>query len=956
MAGIYVPIDPNAVVWKEDVSASLPAPSLSDKDPPGTRFPQTMVQWMHLAGKNKATFKVYSPAKAAVRKFTLPSSLGTVSDFLELSPLPFAIAKELRALPGGVPTFYLASDKGTSVFNDDELRDANQILWPDVKEVYFGVLFQDRVSLAPRVWIDMLWKATNKDANWQAFGSQMYTPLNQTEIRVLDHTGAPINQAKLEYKDAKGAIKILNAGKDGNIALSDTATEFRWKGDPAQSADTLPVISLYENGTSAAPGGWLSVPAKPGLWHAQVLDLSLWFSKPPNGVNVSRYHADCRIEQIVDGIATFRRLVDDLLASASPGHGAHLAGWVFKDFVLDSDRGDDTKFSTLINKIRNGGGDVRLLVNQKLSLKKGVDNIAIPGSLIGLALAPCAPAVAELLGNNMKTDLSGYICLAVAIPVLISLIGTGTVSAKEIADKKFEDSKPLVDILEAIQPDIAIWDSYPAKFEDNPIKTELPGLPLDIENCIDQVGTWHQKMQIVKHKDSAGGSQCVAYLGGIDINENRIDCPGHQTWSPMHDVQARISGPAVADVCQTWSERYERVKVLPPVFDPPTAASLPKQFQKHLVQIGRTYFKPINSQPLSFAPKGDATITNTLIQAVKRAKEFIYIEDQYFTPNAEQPTPDLTNEQNVRTLFDALLAAEVHCRRLLIVVPEETDQMFGDVRRQYLFAELKKQWGDRLVVGTILRRPLLSAAPRITSQGRCILWTGIDATATSVTLGPASRIPDKAPFWFWIDGELMQSRVDAYGFFNNEYMTVEVERGLWGASKREHKKGAAVTVSQIKGIYVHAKLMVVDDIFVSIGSANLNRRGLYHDGEINVFAVPEQLKAATDNPARALRTALWAEHLGLPPSMGPALLADPMASFELFRRKLGHHGRFVPLSEFPAKPSIAFPPTGSILKMVFGIPVSFWKTANEHRLWDRVIDPTGSADPDPRSGPIPFTP
>ncbi len=61
---------------------------------------------------------------------------------------------------------------------------------------------------------------------------------------------------------------------------------------------------------------------------------------------------------------------------------------------------------------------------------------------------------------------------------------------------------------------------------------------------------------------------------------------------------------------------------------------------------------------------------------------------------------------------------------------------------------------------------------------------------------------------------------------------------------------------------------MVDDVFVGIGSCNTNRRGFFHDGEITAFAVPEQLKAARENPALNLRTALWAEHLGIPPAMG----------------------------------------------------------------------------------------
>jgi phosphatidylserine/phosphatidylglycerophosphate/cardiolipin synthase-like enzyme len=57
-------------------------------------------------------------------------------------------------------------------------------------------------------------------------------------------------------------------------------------------------------------------------------------------------------------------------------------------------------------------------------------------------------------------------------------------------------------------------------------------------------------------------------------------------------------------------------------------------------------------------------------------------------------------------------------------------------------------------------------------------------------------------------------------------------------------------------IYVHAKVAIVDDIWATVGSANLNNRGMLNDVEMNV---------ATLDPALAygLRLLLWAEHLGL---------------------------------------------------------------------------------------------
>jgi phosphatidylserine/phosphatidylglycerophosphate/cardiolipin synthase-like enzyme len=56
--------------------------------------------------------------------------------------------------------------------------------------------------------------------------------------------------------------------------------------------------------------------------------------------------------------------------------------------------------------------------------------------------------------------------------------------------------------------------------------------------------------------------------------------------------------------------------------------------------------------------------------------------------------------------------------------------------------------------------------------------------------------------------------------------------------------------------YVHAKVMIVDDEWVTIGSANLNDRGLLTDGEIMALIHDGDV-------ARNLRIELWAEHLGM---------------------------------------------------------------------------------------------
>jgi phosphatidylserine/phosphatidylglycerophosphate/cardiolipin synthase-like enzyme len=59
-------------------------------------------------------------------------------------------------------------------------------------------------------------------------------------------------------------------------------------------------------------------------------------------------------------------------------------------------------------------------------------------------------------------------------------------------------------------------------------------------------------------------------------------------------------------------------------------------------------------------------------------------------------------------------------------------------------------------------------------------------------------------------------------------------------------------------VYVHAKVAIVDDSWLTIGSANLNEHSLFNDTEMNVVCRDADL-------ARSTRLRLWAEHLELTP-------------------------------------------------------------------------------------------
>lgn len=93
-------------------------------------------------------------------------------------------------------------------------------------------------------------------------------------------------------------------------------------------------------------------------------------------------------------------------------------------------------------------------------------------------------------------------------------------------------------------------------------------------------------------------------------------------------------------------------------------------------------------------------------------------------------------------------------------------------------------------------------------------------------------------------------------------------------------------------IYVHAKVCVIDDVWASVGSDNLNRRSWTHDSEIACAVIDQRLdhRPPADPGglgdgargfARDLRLQLWAEHLRTSPA-NPDLL-DPARGFAVWR-------------------------------------------------------------------------
>ncbi len=951
MAGLVPPIEPAG--WSLEITPSVLVPD-------GLRY----------AGRRLPALRATRSGTAAVR---MPAfgTLSRAGDVVQVEVSPFRHREVVTALPGGLPTFYLVLDPGTTLvpFDDgDGARPDDQLAVTEGVSIL--VVSQDRLARDPGLWLQRLIDAHGGSTEWEALAAALTAARPdpaEPPVMLLDHAGAPLAAGVVEIgAGARTPVAATLDPADGGD-LQRTVARLH-AADPTQ----MPLASVFAAGAPvtlrpALPDGdpgpdiqlatvedaghaAQTIEVTPEHRHVMVLDLQQWFAPQFAGPKLARYTRGNRFTPFVNGTPYFSDLFHRVQEAARAGSGGlHLTGgWqTFPDTELAAREPvppDGIALPVTVQEaaelLAGHGGATRVLSPQFFQFDSGTAvetaEIVVVSTLIG-----------TLLGlqrvDAVRSDAGG----AVILVALFAINGIAITWIIGTDGRALEPNKDVVDLLSTVPSTVSRFSPHPATVEDNPLSPPLSGFPFDSLIKLDRhFGFYHTKFAVV-----AAGDERYAYCGGIDLNPNRLDDARHLLPGPYHDVHTRIQGPAARDIELTFAERWERDGGGTGLaFEPAPAGTAGDGTD--VVQVARTYYKAADpSRALAFAPDGDRTIIETMLRAIDRAREFIYIEDQYFTP------PTRYRDALLRKVQQREIGA------LVIVLPGTPDQPFGEIVREPFLADLlDADAGAGIVrIGTPRGHFTTPDNELRAASGRLLLLADLSASGgvdPTVVLGPTSRLPPP-PFWFAVEGELM------YAF--NESTTpppagvparvFEVVRGAEtrmfsrdatnltaGPRTREHKAGAAATVADLAGIYVHAKMMIVDDVFAGIGSANINRRGLYHDGEITAFSVPQQLRTSPANPIAALRRELWAEMLDLPSSAGP-LLDDPIAAARLFDRSPALGNRFTPFGSHPTH--LMYDATGGdgvvldVLKFfLVDLPVVF----DHGAIFDAVVDPTSAVE------------
>jgi phosphatidylserine/phosphatidylglycerophosphate/cardiolipin synthase-like enzyme len=942
-----------------------------------------------LRGSATAPALVRIPLAGVVRLAPIDAGATTA---VELTVNPIPIRTIAAALPGGLPTLFMLVPTASLTLAAGYVGAGDAVATTDVVQLL--AVHPDRICRDPTRWVDDLLQAlvaaAAETAGWAPFADRV-TALaagDDAPVLLLDHSGRPAGIPRpgggpgpvTDSDPLEVDVVLTGTGTTHRIGLqsSDGGDLQKAMARAAAAPGGPPVSTLFARPAalrpvSTASGAQLQFAAETGESAPGQLDLTrgrrsfmttdlhAWFAPQravPTGdaePALARFSRGNHLQLFTRGRDYFHDLMRSCRFAANAPAGSvadsqfHLAGWsIDHDLVVAvPGTGDPADLPTSVlaaaTAITEEGGRSRFLAPRMIQAEPGA---ALTDEEVVAAFIALGGLL--VLGSTRVGDLDGsgaaiITVLAITNPALFRLL-LGALDG-------FEQNKPAIDALKASQltGSSAVLTAYPARLEDNTVAPPSAGFPFDfVLRNIRKFGLHHTKLAVVRWTD-ADGRHDIGYCGGIDIWPDRLDDERHLTTTevPFHDVHARLEGPAVRDLAVTFRQYHNHEVATDQVPELPAASTFGTDGTV-AVQVARTYFAaaPGSGRAYPFAPQGDRALADTMLAAINNAREFIYIEDQYLTPPQQYQ--------------DALLAkvASGDLRALVAVIPGLADQPFGQIVRDPFVQALYDQAAPSCTVriGYPRLHHTLADNQNRASSGRCRLLEAMTRADGFAVLGPAERVP-VPPFWLAVDGELMYVIDEVIGgeapgkrrllMLRGESTGFLRGSGLppgSGVRVRAHDAGAAATVVAFPSVYVHAKMMIVDDVFLSIGSANLNRRGLFHDGETNVFAIPHALRFDPTNPIQAMRATLWAEMLDLPRDLAAPLLTDPTEALALFDRSPFAGNRFTPLSAYPEQLMFGASTGDGLGGLLLQLSAAISVIANHRKLFDAVIDPSSATE------------
>ncbi|KAL2243246.1 UNVERIFIED_CONTAM: Phospholipase D alpha 4 [Sesamum indicum] len=373
----------------------------------------------------------------------------------------------------------------------------------------------------------------------------------------------------------------------------------------------------------------------------------------------------------------------------------------------------------------------------------------------------------------------------------------------------------------------------------------------------------HQKTITVDSRvqPSSRNREIMSFLGGLDLCDGRYDTEEHSLFQtlnteshcfdfyqtslqgaslhkggprePWHDTHACVNGQAAWDILANFEQRWTKqcdpsllvpVASIQELSQQPNATSTTSE-RNWNVQVFRS-IDHVSASPLPKNLKVERSIHEAYVDAIRRADRFIYIENQYFIGGCH------------------LWEENKHCGCRNLIPVEIALKVASKIKAK-----------ERFTVYVVI--PMWPEGPPESESVQDILhWTRETMKMMYRIIGEAiEESGERGHPRDYLDFFCLANREKVVkGEFVPPY-NPHPETHYWNAQK--HRRFM---------VYVHSKLMIVDDTYLLIGSANVNQRSMdgQRDTEIAIGCYQSRTREdGMDNgDIRAFRMSLWYEHTG----------------------------------------------------------------------------------------------
>ena len=431
-----------------------------------------------------------------------------------------------------------------------------------------------------------------------------------------------------------------------------------------------------------------------------------------------------------------------------------------------------------------------------------------------------------------------------------------------------------------------------------------PHISATTQFILTTTATHHQKTVLVDYElpDRAvgfvmGHNMLDEYWDTDDhtaLNRNKGTKPaankGPRGDTPRQDISSQVSGPILEHLHHNFASAW-RKKTGEDLLDLRQAKAIGPHMQctpqatRQLAQILRTQ-----------AQEGKRDIEKLYLQAVNNATQFIYIENQYFR---WPPLADLIKAVaagQTKAGRDPAIHGPLHL--FVITNASKAGIGSGTVNTQRMLESL----------GRAQTMPKITELRRIEKEKAEVaaLESTLSERLEQHALVTLTNLIDA------VNGTDLSERAKAA---RNEAWKNQWRQDALGTQIKEIEKEAFVPPPELPGlkvhvcslvapdspagmpwmpVYIHSKLMIVDDVFTTHGSANINTRSMQVDSELNIAHEWADV-------TQAMRRRLWEMHTAKKGAQD-----NPELAFKAWQKTIKRNNRRQKANASPIAPLVEF--------------------------------------------------